>query len=471
MPNYDFNKPSKTAKDLFSAPSEVPGYAAKDTNSKLQVRMEDEPDVEKTAGALFAEAPADDMGPDYGHRKFRLRKSEEVSVYSEQMDRRYDMDARGKKMIVLGVALLLALVVGLVLPAGFFGLGKTATWASFLSTAAGNIQGLLDYFSGAGPYDPMRYKFCSYLIIAIAGASLGISGGVYQGALKNALASPTTLGVISGGSLGMMLYVVFCTDDQAQTITFTAQEAIEYFESLSLTEYMATVYGPAFFSLVGCFVVVAFVLLVSKLAGRGKMSGVALIISGQVVGIVISSVMTLIRTYFSSSEGSTIKAMALQSIRSNAFSKLYTEIDLVLVGIPVLLGLVVVIALRLRLNALTFSEDEARSMGLSTGRTRTAMVGACTLMTAVIVSFCGSIGFVGFVVPHLTRRIVGPNFRYYIPATALAGALFMTIVYFLSSFAGLADFGGVRIFTSVIGGISFIVVALRNRNRMTADGF
>lgn len=432
---------------------------------------EAERDVEHTAAALFSDDERREaLGPDYGHRRHRLRKDEEVSVYAEEMDRRYGVDARGKHMVALAVTLVVALAAALLLPQAFFGVLKSPSVATFLSGIQTNVSGLLSYFSGEAPYDPMRYKLFRYLVVAIAGAALGISGGVYQGALKNALASPTTLGVISGGTLGAMLFVIFGSEEQAETVVQTGSQMIEYLDSLSPLEHLAVYYGQAAWTLLGCFVVVVFVVAVSTLAGKGSISGIVLIITGQVVGIVTNAAMTLVRTYFVST-GDALKSAALQQVRSDSLSGLFTELDLVLMGVPILAGVAVIIAMRMRLNALTFSDDEARSMGLSTTATRYVMVGACTLMTALVIAFCGPIGFVGFVVPHLTRRVVGPDFKYYIPATALVGALFLVVTVFASSFFSLEQFGGTRLLTSIIGGAAFIVIALRGRNRMTADGF
>lgn len=441
-------------------------------NSKLVVRAKDEPSVEESAGTLFA-APQAPGQQELGHEKcrMRLRKRDEVSVYEEQLDERYGMDKRAKTCMVLTALLVALFVAAVLLPAGMFAQDKTPTVAGFLENMQANISNLLAYLSGENPYNVMHYKFCRYLVIILAGAALGISGGVYQGAMKNALASPTTLGVISGGTLGAMLYVIFCTDDQAQTIVMRASDIMDYYASLSPWEYLGVVYGQAAFTLVGCFAVVAFVLLVSLLAGKGRISGAVLVITGQVVAVVAASVMTLIRTYYSSAAGDVLKASALQQVRSAQFSALYTELDLLLMGVPILAGIIVILAMRLRLNALTFADDEARSMGISTTATRYVMVGACTLMTAMVVAFCGGIGFVGFVVPHLTRRIVGPNFKYYIPATALTGAVFMVLAYLVASFFALEAFGSVRLLTSILGGIAFVAVALHGRNRTAADEF
>lgn len=108
-------------------------------------------------------------------------------------------------------------------------------------------------------------------------------------------------------------------------------------------------------------------------------------------------------------------------------------------------------------------------MGLSTKRTRWAVVLACTALTGVIVSFCGPVGMVGFMVPHLVRRIVGPGAVYMVPASGLAGASFLVAAYFLTSLFGSDALAAFGVFTSLIGGVVFLVVALNQRGSARVD--
>ena len=139
-----------------------------------------------------------------------------------------------------------------------------------------------------------------------------------------------------------------------------------------------------------------------------------------------------------------------------------------IIGIPIIACLVVVLALRNKLNLLAFNEEEARSMGISTTRLRTALVACCTLLTAVVVAFCGSIGFVGFLIPHLARRLVGPDFKYLLPASGLLGALFMIVVYFAYSNVTVPS-GSISMITTTLGVIAFIIVLFRQRQTGNAS--
>ena len=406
-------------------------------------------------------------------QKYRLHKGEELSVYAEEMERRYGVDPRTKAMIAVAIALALAVLVAVLVPNNAFAPGTQFSFAWLADGVSNSMAGLLAFISGERPGDSMQYKLFLYLIVALAGASLGVSGAVYQGSMRNALASPTTLGVVSGGTLGMTLYVIFCYDVTNVESVTQASELLAYQDALSPIEYLVERYASLLFTLLGCFAVVGFVLAVALAAGRGKVSSAVLVITGQVVVMVITAALSVVRTYFATMEGTeALTGVALDALRSTTFSSMYTALDLLLMAVPILIGLGVIIALRIRLNALTFEEDEARSLGLSVNATRNLMVAACTLMTAVVIAFCGSISFVGFLVPHVTRRLIGPDFNYLVPASAVVGALFMVLTFFASSFLSLEQYGGTRILTSVLGGSVFIVIALRSRGRgSTTDVF
>lgn len=108
-------------------------------------------------------------------------------------------------------------------------------------------------------------------------------------------------------------------------------------------------------------------------------------------------------------------------------------------------------------------------MGIATQRTQWITVIACTALTGVIVAFCGQVGMIGFIVPHLMRRVVGPDLRYLVPASALAGAGFLVLAYFCTTLFETGSVTTVGVYTSIIGGLVFLVVAIRQRGRGHGD--
>src|SRR5205807_5730854 len=102
--------------------------------------------------------------------------------------------------------------------------------------------------------------------------------------------------------------------------------------------------------------------------------------------------------------------------------------DLLPLLVPVLLGTVLLFALRWRMNAMSLPEEEARALGVPTGTLRLAVVAAATLITAASVSASGIIGWVGLVVPHLARFLVGPSFPRLLPTAALLGGGYLLLI-------------------------------------------
>lgn len=97
-------------------------------------------------------------------------------------------------------------------------------------------------------------------------------------------------------------------------------------------------------------------------------------------------------------------------------------------AVPMLIGLMPLLALRWRINLLTLDEEEARSMGVNTGRLRLVVILCATVLTAACVAVSGMIGWVGLVIPHLSRKLVGSNCRYLLPASTIFGAIFLLLV-------------------------------------------
>ena len=97
-------------------------------------------------------------------------------------------------------------------------------------------------------------------------------------------------------------------------------------------------------------------------------------------------------------------------------------------------------------------------MGINASRTRNFAIGITTAMTAVVISFCGSVGFLGFMVPHITRRFIGSDFRYLMPASALVGALVLIVSYYGMSIYSSEAANFVSLFTTVLGFVVFIAM-------------
>ncbi len=418
-----------------------------------------------------------DLGPDYSKKswlQFGADDNAALNPYAAEQDKRYKMDPRAYKIVRLVVLSVVGyLLFALIMPSPVYDISFDYTVSAFLTCIQTNIAQLgimFDPNSGA----ILPFKLRSYAIAMFAGAALAITGAVYQGSLKNALASPTTLGINAGGTLGVSIFVLLATPAMLNPFFASGSGSVgvadiaSYYNSLSVVDYLAATQWRAFAALIGCFVAVGLVMLVSHLIGGGNSSSFALIICGQVVAAVASSAAECIRYYVIQTDTTGVKNELIQSAQMGEINPMATTLDLLLVAIPIIIGVTAIILLRRKLNILAFNDEEARSMGMATQRLRWAMVLLCTFVTAIVVSFCGNIAFVGFAIPLIVRRYVGPDFNYLIPGSVAMGALFMVCACWLTDFNIPYLFGleipmSVSMLTSMIGAVLFAVITIKQR--------
>ncbi|MBC6679394.1 FecCD family ABC transporter permease [Zhenpiania hominis] len=382
------------------------------------------------------------------------------NIFRDEQKRRFQMEKRKRTQVILLICLLVAFVLAVMLPNGVLANNINLSPAWYVNQTKANIEELGNWLGG-DTHSWMKYIVYRYLIVALVGAALAVSGTVYQGSFRNALASPTTLGVQTGGVLGGSIYILFFMKEGPAITTYL--EVHEQLQQMNLLER----YAQSFFILAGCLGTVALIVSLSKLAGRGKLSSLALILCGSVFSSVIGGVLELVQYYMLLRHTDDTKTTALRYMMMGTFDNTFTLEHLAMVGIPILAGITAMMVLRGKLNLLVFGEDEARSMGMRVEFTRNLMVGIVTALTAIVISFCGMIGFVGFIVPHMTRRITGSDFRYLMPASALMGALCMTIVYHVAGIVGYTS--NINVMTSVVGGAIFLAMLIRFRSGRNAD--
>lgn len=229
------------------------------------------------------------------------------------------------------------------------------------------------------------------IVGALVGASLAAAGAAYQGMFRNPLVSPDILGVSAGAGLGA---------------------AAGIFLGFS----MVLVQGMAF---VGGLAAVAAVYFVST-AVRRHDAVLVLVLAGVAISTLLGAGISLLK----------ILADPYTQLPSMTFWLLgglntVTGADILYIVPCVIIGLVPMVLMRWRVNLLSLSDEEAQSLGVNTTRTRVVFVVAATLMTSGAVAFTGIIGWVGLVIPHVARILVGPDFSRLLPASMLLGAVFL----------------------------------------------
>ena len=256
---------------------------------------------------------------------------------------------------------------------------------------------------------------------ALVGAALAVAGTAFQGIFRNPLVSPDILGASSGAALGAVLGIYF---------------------SLGVIG----IEGLAF---AGGLVAVAAVYVIGSLL-HSRDPILVLVLTGVVVGALLGAGVGLVK--YLADPYNQLPAMTFWLLGSLAAT---TVADLLPLTGPVAVGTIVLIALRWRLNVMSLPEDEARALGLATGPFRIAIVAAATLVTSASVATSGIIGWVGLVVPHLARALVGPDFPRLIPTSALLGGGYLLFIDTLARTAAPVEIP-LGILTAVIGTPFFI---------------
>jgi iron complex transport system permease protein len=232
------------------------------------------------------------------------------------------------------------------------------------------------------------------LAAALVGASLAIAGTAFQGLFRNPLVSPELLGASSGAALGAVIGI-----------------------------YLALgVFAIQAFAFVGGLVAVSAVYLIGS-AIRARDPILVLVLTGVVIGALLGAGVGLVK--YIADPYNQLPAMTFWLLGSLAAINVA---DLVPLFGPVALGTLVLFALRWRMNVMSLPDEEARALGVSTGPLRIAIVAAATLVTSASVAAAGVIGWVGLVVPHIARTLVGPDFARLVPAAALLGGGFLLLI-------------------------------------------
>ena len=300
-------------------------------------------------------------------------------------------------------------------------------WRGLTGTEAG----------GSGAAIILRVRLPRVLCVALTGASLSLCGAAMQGLLRNPLADGSTLGVSSGASLGAVLAIVLGMQ----------------FPGLPFAGTMVMAMLFAFGSL-------ALILTLAYALDRSLATGTIILI-GVVFSMFVSSLLNLLITF----AGEKIKSITFWTLGSLSGSTYVNALTLLL-ALTVCGG--VLLALGGALNAFALGEEQAQHLGVSVRRVKLTVMAAVSVLLGVCVSIGGTIGFVGLVIPHMVRLVLGPDHRRLLPASLLAGAVFLL----------LADLVGrtllspielpIGVVTSLVGAVAFLMIFYRSRKRGNA---
>jgi iron complex transport system permease protein len=328
---------------------------------------------------------------------------------------------------LLALALLLAAVLAGV------AIGETAISPTVV------LQVLANKLWGAGyVLDPIdegvvwNYRLTRALVAAACGAGLATCGVILQSLLRNPLADPYLLGISAGASTGAVLVALIGVGGG----------------SISLS-------AGAF---VGAMAAFALVILLARASGSS--SGTGQIILAGIAGSQLFNALTafLITKSASSEQARGIMFWLLGNLSGVRWPSVWLAVPVALVGLAVCLWH------RRALDAFTFGSDSAASLGIPVRRVQFVLVGCAALVTAVMVSIVGSIGFVGLVIPHAVRLLLGTGHSRLLPASALGGALFLIAADVLSRTLIKGQVIPVGVVTALVGAPVFALILIGRRN-------
>ena len=324
-------------------------------------------------------------------------------------------------LIALGVALVLGVGLGTVaispadtlgiLAERLFGINVDRTWSAATETIVWDL------------------RLPRVLTSMVVGAGLAVAGTTFQGLLRNPLADPYVLGTASGAALGAAIAVVIPI-----RVAFLGFGLVHVLAFLGALAAVFTVYR------------------LSRIGGLSPLT--SLLLTGYAVGSLLAAGLAM-AMYLSGAALRQIFSYLLGSFDASSWSQLAGAVPLVAIGSAFIL-------VRARaLNGLLLGEEAAIHLGVDVRRERAILLALASLVTAAAVAVSGLIGFVGLVVPHVVRLIVGPNARVVLPLSALGGA---GLLAFADLAARLLSDIPVGVVTAVIGAPFFLFLLRRSRS-------
>ena len=325
----------------------------------------------------------------------------------------------GSKVVVLGLVTVLVSV---------FSLGIGRYYLSPLEIVKVLLQGISGRYYGMDKNAMavvLHIRLPRIAASMLLGAGLAISGQTFQMVFRNPLVSPDVLGTSSAASFGASLALLL------------GMPAL----MVSCTAFIAGI--------------VALVLIYTIASRTRREQTLSLILVGMVVSSLFSASTSFVKLIADPNNVLPAITYFLMGSLSGVGSG-----DLALVGVPILVSVAVLLVLSWRINLLSLSEDEARSIGVNTRLVRAVAIVCATVITASSVAVAGNIGWVGLIIPHISRMLVSNDARYSFPSSVFFGASFLTVVDCVSRAASTIEIP-IGILTAFIGAPFFLYLLFR----------
>jgi iron complex transport system permease protein len=273
----------------------------------------------------------------------------------------------------------------------------------------------------------LNLRLLRIIAAILVGSGLAVSGIALQAILRNPLAEPYLLGTSGGAGLAAVIAVIMG---------------------------VSRIYMP-FAAFLGA--VLSIIVVYNLARERGVIGDKSLILSGVIISVAFSSVIVFLVSLFGN------EAMHEMNWWLWGSLQVYDYKLLILVALPVISGIGVIYFFAQDLNAISMGEEEARHLGIDAQNIKKILILVTALITASLICICGIIGFVGLIVPHMMRLVVGPNHKVLIPTTCLAASVFMVFCDLLSRTLFPPVEIPIGVITAMIGTPVFIILLKKGK--------
>mgnify|MGYP000128151660 CR=1 FL=1 len=266
------------------------------------------------------------------------------------------------------------------------------------------------------------------LVALVAGMGLAIAGAILQNTTRNPLADPYLFGIVSGAGLGATI------------------------ANISLGEQLAIALPLAAF--LGALLAISIVLIIAKVLQRMEQ----LLLTGVAVSFMLAAITQFILYFGEPFATNRVIFWLMGSLSRVEMSNFY------IIAIVLLITIFIITALHRQIDALLLGDESAASLGVNVDKLRLLMLGLCAALTATIVAYCGGIGFVGLMIPHIVRQVIGVTTLKLVIGSALIGGSFLIWVDIIARSALANAEIPIGIITSALGSIFFLFIMVKTRN-------
>ena len=349
---------------------------------------------------------------------------------SEELKTRYAKERRRKYVFILVCVILAAVCAVFSLAVGTRNIPLADVYRLISEHLGGKT------FSGLDAYDDniiWQYRLPRTFLAIIAGAILAIAGSVMQSVMKNPLADPYTTGVSSGALFGVAV---------ATTLGVSLG-------SRSITDW-GTIINAVVFSMIPVAVIIV-------MSPYFRKSPSTLILSGVATSYLFSSLTSLLLVTTASENLEQVYHWEVGKLTELGWTPVYVLLIVLIVGAGILWPMAN------KLNLMSLDDKDAKALGLDGRNLQIVCLVVLSLMTSCVIAFCGIIGFVGLVIPHIVRLVLGSDNKFILPAAMAFGAFFLLFCDMIARYVDVGASIPIGVVTSLIGAPIFMFLIVRQK--------